>query len=122
MRAIAIAISRLFSRACSTNAVSSGEPNLAAKSLPAAIGAADFGSASRKRGGGGTVLSGFSHSRLQPPRLVAMKTMAVKAALNQLKGVSGKIEFPSARRAMRWSGRLRFNSFAERKRRNDERR
>ena len=68
-----------------------------------------------------TVLSGFSHSRSQPPRLVAMKAMAVKAALDRLKGVSDKIEFPSARRMMRWLGRL-FNSFAERKRRNDERR
>jgi hypothetical protein len=50
-----------------------------------------------------------------------MKAMAVKAALNRLKGVSDKIEFPSARRMMRWSGRRRFNSFAERKLRNDER-
>jgi hypothetical protein len=50
-----------------------------------------------------------------------MKAMAVKAALNRLKGVSDKIEFPLARRMIRWLGRRRFNSFAERKLRNDER-
>ncbi len=33
-----------------------------------------------------------------------MNAMAVKAALDRLKGVSDKIEFPSARRMMRWLG------------------